>query len=148
MGSHLLLDLSELFTLRDEEPGAGRAEEALELVGSCSACFLSRMEMVFRVWKDEDERASLTNEQLKSRPCIGWRLQSPYSSKPPALRPAIPSRWLMPGSRQSPSRWAPPYCIWILNFVPSPICRRNGSVDRPRGLSVSCEDPCQHLGSA
>ena len=47
MGSLLLLDTSALLTLRDDEPGAGRVEEALEQPGRCYACFLSRMEMLF-----------------------------------------------------------------------------------------------------
>ena len=48
MGSLLLLDTSALLTLRDDEPGAGRVEEALEQPGRCYACFLSRMEMLYR----------------------------------------------------------------------------------------------------
>ena len=72
MGSHLLLDTSALLTLRDDEPGAGRVEEALEQPGRCYACFLSRMEVLYRVWKDEDERAGrLAYEQLKALP-LHW----------------------------------------------------------------------------
>jgi predicted nucleic acid-binding protein len=67
MGSRLLLDASALLTLRDDEPAAGRVEEALEQPGRCYACFLSRMEVLYRVWKDEDERAfRLAYEQLKA----------------------------------------------------------------------------------
>ena len=72
MGSHLLLDTSALLTLRDDEPGAGRVEEALEQPGRCYACYLSRMEVLYRVWKDEDERAGrLAYEQLKALP-LHW----------------------------------------------------------------------------
>ena len=72
MGSLLLLDTSALLTLRDDEPGAGRVEEALEQPGPCYACFLSRMEVLYRVWKDEDERAGrLAYEQLKALP-LHW----------------------------------------------------------------------------
>jgi len=72
MGSLLLLDTSALLTLRDDEPGAARVEEALEQPGRCYACFLSRMEMLYRVWKDEDERAGrLAYEQLKALP-LQW----------------------------------------------------------------------------
>ena len=72
MGSLLLLDTSALLTLRDDEPGAGRVEEALEQPGRCYACFLSRMEVLYRVWKDEDERAGrLAYEQLKALP-LHW----------------------------------------------------------------------------
>jgi ribonuclease VapC len=68
MGSLVLLDTSALLTLRDDEPGAARVEEALEQPGRCYACFLSRMEVLYRVWKDEDERAGrLAYEQLKAR---------------------------------------------------------------------------------
>jgi predicted nucleic acid-binding protein len=68
MGSLLLLDTSALLTLRDDEPGAARVEEALEHPRRCYACFLSRMEVLYRVWKDEDERAGrLAYEQLKAR---------------------------------------------------------------------------------
>jgi len=51
-----------------------RVEEALEQPGRCYACFLSRMEVLYRVWKDEDERAGrLAYEQLKARhsPLVG-----------------------------------------------------------------------------
>jgi len=72
MGPLLLLDTSALLTLRDDEAGAGRVEEALEQPGRCYACFLSRMEVLYRVWKDEDERAGrLAYEQLKALP-LHW----------------------------------------------------------------------------
>jgi len=67
MGSLLLLDTSALLTLRDDEPGAARVEEALEQPGRCYACFLSRMEVLYRVWKDEDERAGLRAPARASR---------------------------------------------------------------------------------
>ena len=57
MGSLLLLDTSAPLTLRDDEPGSERVEQAFELPGRCYACFLSRMEVLYRVWKDEGERA-------------------------------------------------------------------------------------------
>ena len=72
MGALLLLDTSALLTLRDDEPGADRVEQALEHPGHCYACFLSRMEVLYRVWKDEDERAGrLAYEQLKALP-LHW----------------------------------------------------------------------------
>ncbi len=72
MGPLLLLDTSALLTLRDDEAGAGRVEESLEQPGRCYACFLSRMEVLYRVWKDEDERAGrLAYEQLKALP-LQW----------------------------------------------------------------------------
>ncbi len=72
MGSLLLLDTSALLTLRDDEPGAERVEQAFEQPERCYACFLSRMEVLYRVWKDEDERAGrLAYEQLKALP-LHW----------------------------------------------------------------------------
>jgi predicted nucleic acid-binding protein len=68
----LLLDTSALLTLRDDEPGAGRVEEALGYLHPCYACFLSRMEVLYRVWKDEGERAGrLAYEQLQALP-LQW----------------------------------------------------------------------------
>ena len=67
-----MLDTSALLTLRDDEAGAGRVEEALEQPGRCYACFLSRMEVLYRVWKDEGERsAHLADAQLQSLP-LAW----------------------------------------------------------------------------
>lgn len=41
----------------------------LEQPQRCYACFLSRMEVLYRVWEDEDERAGrLAYEQLKAPP--------------------------------------------------------------------------------
>ena len=49
-----------------------RVEEALEQPRRCYACFLSRMEVLYRVWNDEDERAGrLAHEQLKALP-LHW----------------------------------------------------------------------------
>jgi len=68
MAGLLLLDTSALLTLRDDEPGADRVEAALGGTHLCCACFLSRMEVLVRVWKDEGERAGrLAYEQLKAR---------------------------------------------------------------------------------
>ncbi|MFU8886915.1 MAG: PIN domain-containing protein [Cyanobacteriota bacterium] len=71
-GSLVLLDTSALLTLRDDEPGADLVEQALEHPQRCYACFLSRMEVLYRVWKDENERAGrLAYEQLKALP-LQW----------------------------------------------------------------------------
>lgn len=49
-----LLDTSALLTLRDDEPGAERVAELLGLSqqGSvkCFGCFLSLMEVLYRIW--------------------------------------------------------------------------------------------------
>lgn len=72
MAALLLLDTSALLTLRDDEPGAERVEAVLEQPQPCYACFLSRMEVLYRVWKDENERAGrLAYEQLKALP-LHW----------------------------------------------------------------------------
>ena len=72
MPALILLDTSALLTLRDDEPGADRVEQALAQPNHCYACFLSRMEVLYRVWKDEHERAGrLAYEQLKALP-LQW----------------------------------------------------------------------------
>jgi len=72
MGALLLLDTSALLTLRDNEPGADRVERALSGPQQCYACFLTRMEVLYRVWKDEGESSGrLAYEQLKALP-LQW----------------------------------------------------------------------------
>ena len=67
MASLILLDTSALLTLRDDEHGADRVQHLLEQPQHCYACFLTRMEVLYRVWKDENERAGrLAYEQLKA----------------------------------------------------------------------------------
>jgi predicted nucleic acid-binding protein len=71
-----LLDTSALLSLRDDEAGAERVaqllHDALKGKGRCLACFMSRMEVLYRVWKDEGEReARLADAQLLSLP-IRW----------------------------------------------------------------------------
>lgn len=59
--SSYLLDTSALLTLRDNEPGAARVSqiliEAHQGGAPCYGCFMSLMEVFYRVWKDEGERA-------------------------------------------------------------------------------------------
>ena len=56
-----VLDTSALLCLRDDEPGAQRVAALIEgsALGDtpCSACFMSLMELLYRVWKDEGESA-------------------------------------------------------------------------------------------
>lgn len=71
-----LLDTSALLTLRDKEDGAERVADLLQLVRNgesrCLACFMSRMEVLHHVWKDEGERnGRLADAQLQSLP-IHW----------------------------------------------------------------------------
>ena len=66
------LDTSAILTLRDDEPGAERVATLLDGPDPCFACFITRMEVLYRVWKDEGERAGrLAYEQLQSLP-IQW----------------------------------------------------------------------------
>ena len=76
MAGRWLLDTSALLALRDNETGAERVAELLQRSqarqGSCLVCFMSRMEMLYRVWKDEGERAArLADAQLRSLP-LDW----------------------------------------------------------------------------
>ncbi len=68
-----LLDTSALLTLRDDEPGADRVEALLRDPDThCLACFMTRMEVLYRVWKDEGELAGkLALQQCYALP-IDW----------------------------------------------------------------------------
>ena len=73
---HYLLDTSALLTLRDEEDGAEEVAEILRQARlqrvSCSACFLTLMEVFYRVWKDEGElEGRLAYEQCQALP-LTW----------------------------------------------------------------------------
>lgn len=76
-----LLDTSALLTLRDDEPGAQRVAELLALAQNrkceCSGCFMSLMEMMYRVWRDESEgKANLAYQQCLALP-ITWIHETP-----------------------------------------------------------------------
>jgi predicted nucleic acid-binding protein len=71
-----LLDTSALLTLRDDEDGAQRVAEILyqaqQREAHCMGCFMSQMEVLYRVWKDEGETAGkLAYEMLQSLP-VEW----------------------------------------------------------------------------
>lgn len=71
-----LLDTSALLTLRDDEEGADTVADILTQCqhnqAKCFACFMSQMEILYRVWKNEGEQAGrLAYEQCKSLP-IDW----------------------------------------------------------------------------
>ena len=57
MSSRWLLDTSALLALRDDEDGAERVAQLLQSAqggeSRCLVCFMSRMEVLYRVWKDE-----------------------------------------------------------------------------------------------
>ena len=76
MGRRWLLDTSALLALRDDEAGALRVAELLQLAAAgkaeCLVCFMTRMEVFYRVWRDEGEaRARLADELLRSLP-VQW----------------------------------------------------------------------------
>ncbi len=71
-----LLDTSALLTLRDDEPGADRVAELLDQATQgqvkCFGCFITLMEVFYRVWRDEDQAAGqLAYRQCKALP-IAW----------------------------------------------------------------------------
>jgi predicted nucleic acid-binding protein len=70
-----LLDTSALLTLRDDEAGADEVAHFLEagnVNGSpCHICFISLMELYYRVWQDEGRiEGRLAYEQCVSLPLI------------------------------------------------------------------------------
>lgn len=76
-----LLDTSALLALRDDEAGADRVAALLNQAQAgrpeCYGCFMSLMEVYYRVWKDEGEAAGrLAYEQCLSLP-IEWVHESP-----------------------------------------------------------------------
>ncbi|MGV6851028.1 MAG: PIN domain-containing protein [bacterium] len=78
---HYVLDTSALMTLRDDEAGADVVADLLSQCqtgdAKCFACFMSLMEIFYRVWKDESEAdGRLAYEQCKALP-ITWVHESP-----------------------------------------------------------------------
>ena len=70
-----LLDTSALLTLRDEEAGADRVAEVLDLAirgkAKCYGCFITLMEVYYRVWRDEDKTAG----QLAYQQCLALPIE-------------------------------------------------------------------------
>ena len=77
-----LLDTSALLTLRDDEAGADRVAEVLGLASSakakCFGCFITLMEVYYRVWRDEDKAAG----QLAYRQCLALPVEWMSNSEP------------------------------------------------------------------
>lgn len=76
-----LLDTSALMTLRDDEPGAEHVAELLSAAASqrtlIYACFMSQMELLYGVWRDEGEAAGrLALEQCLALP-VQWVESNP-----------------------------------------------------------------------
>ena len=102
------LDTSAILTLRDDEPGAERVATLLEGSDPCFACFITRMEVFYRVWKDEGEGSGrLAYEQLQSLP-IAWVDQTEAllleASRIKALhRLSVADAWIAAAARLSRS---------------------------------------------
>jgi predicted nucleic acid-binding protein len=76
-----LLDTSALLTLRDDEPGAERVARLLNQSrqgkAHCLGCFITLMEVLYRVWRDEGEAAGrLAHAQCLALP-MQWVHESP-----------------------------------------------------------------------
>ena len=79
--NHFLLDTSALLTLRNNEAGAEVVADILyqsqKNKVACFACFMTQMELFYRVWKDEDELAGrLAYAQCQELPII-WMHENP-----------------------------------------------------------------------
>ena len=79
--SGYLLDTSALLTLRSDEPGAERVATLLSeaSVGGavCHGCFISLMEVFYRVWKNEGEAAGRNAYTACLKLPIIWLHESP-----------------------------------------------------------------------
>jgi ribonuclease VapC len=86
--NRFVLDTSALLTLRDDEPGAERVAEvlglALEGKAKCFACFISHMEVLYRVWRDEGQAAG----QLAYQQCLALPMEWIPNSEPLLLKAA------------------------------------------------------------
>ena len=76
-----LLDTSALLALRDREAGADEVADLLYQSqagqAQCLACFMTLMEIFYRVWKDEGEIAGrLAYEQVQVLPLV-WVHEDP-----------------------------------------------------------------------
>ena len=70
-----LLDTSALLTLRDDEDGAEQVADILQQTqqgkSQCYGCFMSLMEVLYRVWKDENEQeGKLAYQQCLALPIV------------------------------------------------------------------------------
>lgn len=79
--SGYLLDTSALLALRDDEPGAARVAVLLDRsargAAPCHACFISLMEVLYRVWKDEGKAAGRAAYTACQALPIRWLHESP-----------------------------------------------------------------------
>ena len=79
--SGYLFDTSALLALRDDEPGADRVAELLNAAADggpvCHGCFMTLMEVLYRVWKDEGEDAGRAAYAGCQGMAITWVHESP-----------------------------------------------------------------------
>jgi ribonuclease VapC len=70
-----VLDTSALLTLRDDELGADRVAEVLHQAAKgkarCYGCFITLMEVLYRVWRDEGE----ANGRLAYQQCLALPME-------------------------------------------------------------------------
>jgi predicted nucleic acid-binding protein len=109
MASRWLLDTSALLALRDNEAGAERVaallRQAIDGHGMVLACFMSRMEVLYRVWKDEDERrARLADAQIQSLPIRWVAASDPLLEQAAAIKAchalSVADAWIAAAARQ------------------------------------------------
>jgi predicted nucleic acid-binding protein len=109
MASRWLLDTSALLALRDNEAGAERVADLLRQAinghGMVLACFMSRMEVLYRVWKDEDERqARLADAQIQSLPICWVAANDPLLEQAAAIKAchalSVADAWIAAAARQ------------------------------------------------
>lgn len=105
-----LLDTSALLALRDDELGADRVNAILLEAGKGTAtvcgCFMSLMEVMYRVWKDEGEKAGrAAYAHCHTLPII-WIHESPEllesAARLKALYPlSLADAWIAAASMQN-----------------------------------------------
>lgn len=86
-----VFDTSALLTLRDNESGAEQVADLLYQAESVKikgiVCFISLMEVLYRVWKDEGEQeARLAYEQVQSLPLTIIHESTPLLEKAAAIK--------------------------------------------------------------
>ena len=79
--ARFLLDTSALICLRDDEPGADRVAALLEQSAAgraeCFGCFMTLMEIYYRVWRDEGhDRGRAAYADVQRLP-VEWVHESP-----------------------------------------------------------------------
>ena len=109
MASRWLLDTSALLALRDNEAGAEHVaallRQAIDAQSMVLACFMSRMEVLYRVWKDENERqARLADAQLQSLPIRWVAVSDPLLERAAAIKAchalSVADAWIAAAAQQ------------------------------------------------